>query len=80
VREVGVILDTGALLAYASGPSAVGEYLVEVADRGQVALIPATCLACAYGDAHNDGPELLDLIANLEHGVVSPLERTPSLR
>lgn len=75
MRDVGVVLDTGALLAYAAGPSEVGAYLVEVADRGQVVLIPATCLACAYRDAHNDGPELLDLIANLEHGVVSPLER-----
>ena len=70
-----MILDTGALLAYASGPSEVGEYLVEVADRGQVALIPATCLAIAYRDANSDGAELLDLIANLEHAVVSPLER-----
>lgn len=74
MRDVGVVLDTGALLAYAAGPSEVGEYLVEVADRGQVALIPATCLASAYRDVRSDGWDLLDLVANLEHTVVSPLE------
>ena len=38
-------------------------------------LIPATCLASAYRDVDRAGGDLLDLIANLDHAVVSPLER-----
>ncbi len=71
---VGVVLDTAALLAYANGDERVGEQVAMVADYGRVALIPATCLASAYRDVVNDGWNLLDLLVNHEHTLVSPLE------
>jgi hypothetical protein len=75
VRNVGVVLDTAALLAYAKGSIRVGQHLAVVADKGEAVLIPATCLASAYRDVAGTGWDLLDLIANLDHAVVSPLER-----
>lgn len=75
MEPVGVVLDTAALLAYASGSSRVGAVLVEIADRGESVLIPATCLAAAYRDVSNNGSDLLDVIAVLDHVVVAPLER-----
>jgi hypothetical protein len=38
-------------------------------------VIPAACLATAYRDVHAGGSGLLDLIASLEHAVVTPLTR-----
>ncbi len=74
VRDVGLVLDTAALLAYANNDRSVGVTVAKLADRGGVALIPATCLATAYRDVESDGWALLDLISNLDHTVVSPLE------
>ena len=72
--EFGVVLDTAALLAYTRGSDLVGRYLANIADRGEHALIPATCLASAYRDVDRSGWDLLDVLAGLGHAVISPLE------
>ena len=74
-RPAGIVLDTAALLAYASGDLKVGEIVALLADRGESVVIPAACLATAYRDVDVEGSGLLDLIASLEHAVVAPLTR-----
>jgi hypothetical protein len=74
-RPAGIVLDTAALLAYASGDLKVGEIVALLADRGETVVIPAACLATAYRDVDPEGSSLLDLIVNLEHAVVAPLSR-----
>ncbi len=71
----GLVLDTAALLAYAEGTDRVGDRLAAVADRGELVLIPATCLASAYQQVSSNTWEYLDVIAGLEHAVVAPLTR-----
>lgn len=73
MTDVGLVLDTAALLAYVRGDDRVGDVLVALADRGATVLIPATCLAQAYQRVDRAGWDHLDLIANLDHTVVSPL-------
>ena len=74
-RPAGIVLDTAALLAYASGDLKVGEIVALLADRGETVVIPAACLATAYRDVDDEGSNLLDLMASLEHAVVAPLSR-----
>jgi hypothetical protein len=51
VIEVGLVLDTSALLSYAEGASEqVGRNVAFQADLGLTVLIPAACLAAAYKD------------------------------
>ena len=73
VTGVGLVLDTAALLIYATGADRVGDTLAAVADRGEAVLIPATCLALAYQRVDGAGWDYLDLIANLPHTIVAPL-------
>jgi hypothetical protein len=73
VRPVGIVLDTAALLAYATGDIRVGEIVALLADRGEIVVVPAACLATAYRDVEPDGATLLDLIAGLDHVAVTPL-------
>jgi hypothetical protein len=74
MTEIGVVLDTAALIAYARGNARVGELLVNLADNGERYVVPSTCLASAYRDAPTGGEDLLDLIANQPLAVVVPLE------
>jgi hypothetical protein len=74
-RSPGIVLDTAALLAYASGDLKVGEIVALLADRGETVVIPAACLATAYRDVDAKGSTILDLLANLEHALVAPLTR-----
>jgi hypothetical protein len=74
-RPIGIVLDTAALLAYATGDTRVGEIVALLADRGETVVIPAACLATAYRDAGADVAARLDLIAVLDHTVVAPLTR-----
>src|SRR4029450_3605744 len=71
---IGVVLDTAALVEYAYGHSRVGAYLAVAADKGDIALVPATCLPSAYRDVNAAGTDLLDVLSNLDHVVVAPLE------
>ena len=73
VIEPGLVLDTAALLAYAEGADRVGDRLAAMADNGETALIPATCLASAYQRVSSDGWDYLDVIAGLDHVVIAPL-------
>jgi hypothetical protein len=74
MRKVAVVLDTAALVEYAHGNDSIGEYLAFTADEGDVALIPATCLASAYRDVNAAGADLLDVVSGLRHVVVAPLD------
>jgi hypothetical protein len=73
--EVGLVLDTPAILAYATHRSAVGERLFELADADQIALLPALCLAEAYRRIDSPGWDYLDVLSDLPHSVVAPVER-----
>jgi hypothetical protein len=75
MRNVGVVLDTAALLAFAKGSHGMGKYVAGLADHDEAVLIPATCLASAYRDVDDIGSNMLDLIASLDHSMVSALER-----
>lgn len=75
MRVVGAVLDTAALVAYARGSDRVGDLVVTLAERGELVLIPAVCLACAYRDVDDDGRGLLDLLVGLAHCEVLPMDR-----
>jgi hypothetical protein len=70
-----MVLDTAALLAYASGTERVGLFVAHLADRGESALVPATCLAGAYRDMDAEAWSMLDLLVGHPHVTVSPLAR-----
>ena len=73
MRASGIVLDTAALLACARSDMRVGGILADLADDGEIVVIPAACLAAAYGDVDADGANLLDLIGGLGHVKVVPL-------
>lgn len=56
------VLDTGALLGYAHGVSAVGEALVAVADAEGTVALPVACLLEAYSLLDPDEHELLRML------------------
>jgi hypothetical protein len=74
VPDVGVVLDTSAVLAYAAGAERVGLFVALLADRDETAVIPATCLAAAYREVDLTAWDLVDLLASHPHVVVAPLE------
>jgi hypothetical protein len=75
VRDPGIVLDTAALIAYARGDIRVGQILADLSQYGEIAVIPAACLASAYRDVDADGANLLDLIAGMPNATVAPLTR-----
>ena len=72
--SVGLVVDTAGLLAYTEASIRVGEIVAVVADRGEMIVIPSTCLATAYDRVPSPGAKLLDLMAGLPHVRVTPLE------
>jgi hypothetical protein len=74
VTDVGLVLDTDALLSYADGSDRVGAFIADTADAGFTVLIPATCLAAAYRAVAGAGWPYLDVAASLPHVMVAPLE------
>jgi hypothetical protein len=72
--ELGLVLDTDALLVYSAGSERVGFAMSRAADAGQSVLVPATCLAAAYRDAPAVSVPYLDILASLPYVVVAPLE------
>ncbi|MDO3683994.1 hypothetical protein [Micromonospora sp. C28ISP2-4] len=73
MTDAGLVLDTACLLAHSDGTEAVGEQIASVADRGQSVIVPALCLAEAYRQVAVDGWRLLDILADLDHVVVTPV-------
>ena len=69
--DVGVVLDTSAVLAYAAGAERVGLFVALLADRGEAAVIPATCLAAAYREVDLTAWDLVDLLASHPHVTVA---------
>jgi hypothetical protein len=60
------VLDTGALLSYAAGESAVvGATLLAAAERGLSVAVPVTCVAEAYQSASAEVALMLDLLFSL---------------
>jgi len=74
VHDAGVVLDTPALLAYATGNALVGREIAAIADEGRTVIVPALCLAVAYREVSTDGCTYLDRLGGLPHVVVTPLE------
>jgi hypothetical protein len=74
VNKPALVLDTDAVLAYASGSLHVGERISRAADAEDFVLVPALCLAEAYRRADGDSPHYLHVLANLEATVVTPVE------
>jgi hypothetical protein len=72
--DIGLVLDTDALLVYAGRSDRVGEFMATVADEGGIVLVPATCLAAAYRHALNVSVPHLDVLSTLPYVVVTPLE------
>jgi hypothetical protein len=73
--NIGLVLDTAALLAYAEGDRRVGPTIAKAIDRGEQVLIPSTCLAIAYRDGSAASADMLDLVAAGSHAVVTPFDR-----
>jgi hypothetical protein len=71
--SVTVVLDTSAVLAYTKSSVAVGELLSIVADDGDTALIPATCLAEAYRRSTGSGDLLLRVLSTVPCVGLAPL-------
>jgi hypothetical protein len=71
--SVTVILDTTAVLAYTKGSIAVGELLSIVADDGDTAVVPASCLAEAYRQLAEGGDALLAVLSAVPCVEVAPL-------
>jgi hypothetical protein len=74
VSEVGLVLDTSAVLAYAHGSELVGESIAKAADVKLHALVPALCLAEAYRRIDTDGWSYVDILAMLPNVVVVPVQ------
>ena len=72
--DTAVVLDTSAVLAYAARTERVGLFVALLADRGETAIIPATCLAAAYRDVDLGSWDMIDLLASHPHVSVAPLE------
>jgi hypothetical protein len=62
------------VLAYSEGAAVVGEHIAKVADKGQIVVIPALCLASAYRAVTRDGWPLLDIVGDLETTIVTPVD------
>jgi hypothetical protein len=75
IDNVGLVVDTDALLVYSAGSERVGLTMSRAAEAGQSVLVPATCLAAAYSHAVAVGVPYLDILANLPYVVVTPLEQ-----
>ena len=73
-RSRALILDTPAVIAYSQGSPLVGRELTTVADRKEVAVVPALCLAAAYQQVSTDRWDLLDVLTDLPQVAVTPLE------
>lgn len=74
MAEAGLVLDTPALTAYSRGLLLVGEQIADMADRGLGVLVPALCLATAYRDADSTAWPVIDILVDLPHVEVSPVE------
>lgn len=70
---VTLVLDTGAVLAYAKGSIAVGELLSIITDDGDTALIPAACLAEAHRRLPDGEDGLLAILSTIPCVALSPL-------
>jgi hypothetical protein len=69
------VLDTSALLAYASAESAiVPATLAAAAERGMKVIIPVTCVAEAYQSASAEAALMLDLLCALPTTETTALE------
>ncbi|GIF70931.1 hypothetical protein [Asanoa siamensis] len=73
-EDAGLVLDTPALTAYSRGLPLVGEQIADMADRSQRVLVPALCLAIAYRDAASEAWPMIDILVDLPHVQVSPME------
>ena len=62
------VYDTGALLAYASGDTKVGEHLADLSDLGATVGVPDLCTIEAFSRMHHDEFPILDVL--LTHPVV----------
>jgi len=71
--SVTLVLDTSAILAYAKGSIAVGELISIIADDGDTALVPATCLAEAYRVLPGSESQLLGVLASVSSVGLAPL-------
>lgn len=59
MRPVHLVLDTSAVLAYASGNTSVGETVLEVGDNGAAFTVPLTVLATAAARCDREWIDLL---------------------
>lgn len=73
-ENAGLVLDTPAIVAYSRGVPLVGGHVADMADRGLEVLIPALCLATAYRDVDSQGWPMIDILVDLPHVDVSPVE------
>lgn len=71
---VGLVLDAGAISAYASGSLRVGREVSRVADQAGDVILPSLCLAEAYRVAEGIQHDYLAVLAALSHVTVIPLE------
>jgi hypothetical protein len=74
VNKPALVLDTDAVLAYASGSLQIGERISRAADAEDFVLVPALCLAEAYRRADGESLRYLDVLASLAATVVTPVE------
>jgi hypothetical protein len=75
VNDVSLILDVDALLQFASGSETIGSLIAQAADHSQAVLIPAASLSVAYRRVGSTDFRMLDILANLSHVMVSPLNQ-----
>jgi hypothetical protein len=72
-RQTSIVLDTPAISAYATGTHGVGLMLARTSAAGEIAILPALCLAEAYRSATAEDALLLDHLHNLPVTVVTPV-------
>jgi hypothetical protein len=72
VTDIRVILDTSAVLAYASGSIAVGEVMAEVTDDLASFAVPLPCLIEAARQVDNDYLPGVHLLEAHRYGVIVP--------
>jgi hypothetical protein len=72
---LGLVLDPGAMVAYARGSEAIGELIILLAEEDRAVALPAVALADAFGRCDDGEHAMLRVLAGASSSLVVPLDQ-----